>query len=107
MDQIPPDEEDTPEVHGSFASLVAKTRRSNDFFQSRRALGSSSSHPQVTQMTQEDDIQEDSSSDESVELAPIRKKIRRNHLHQPPIPQEHSKVLPHLQQSKTQIMVNG
>ena len=36
MEQIPPDDEDTPEVRGSFAALVARTRRSNNFSNPRK-----------------------------------------------------------------------
>ena len=71
MNQVPPDKEDTPEVRGSFADLVAKVRRSNDFFNSRKPLGMRSEFAQVTQMTQEDDIEEDDSSVTSQELAPM------------------------------------
>ena len=77
MEQIPPDDEDTPEVLGSFAALVAKTRRSNDFFLSKKALGSSLNLPQVTQMTQEEDIQDDSSMDESIDLLALEDKPKK------------------------------
>ena len=72
MNQIPPDKDDTHEVRGTFADLVAKVRKRNQFFESRRPLGRSidSGFAQVTQMTQDEDIQDDNSSVGSQELAP-------------------------------------
>ena len=72
MNQILPDKDDTHEVRGTFADLVAKVRKGNQFFESRRPLGRSidDGFAQVTQMTQDKDMQEDNSSVTSQELAP-------------------------------------
>ena len=103
MEQIPPDDEDTPEVRGSFAALVARTRRSNDFFLSKKALGSSLNLPEVTQMTQEEDIQDDSSMDESIDLLALEDKPKKK---PPSTPSstKNSSILPSFPRSVTRYL---
>ena len=71
MNPIPPDKEDTLEVQGTFADLVAKVKR-RIFFESQRPLGASANCVQVTQMSQEEDIEvDDDNSVTSKDLAPM------------------------------------
>lgn len=79
MNDIPPDKDDTPEVRSTFEARYTRTRRSNEFFSSRKPLGTLSRHIQVTQMTQEDDIEEDTSSDDQTKSSsPVAKKKNRD-----------------------------
>ena len=70
MNPIPPDKEDTLEVQGTFADLVAKVKR-RFFFESQRPLGTSANCVQVTQMSKEDIEVDDDNSVTSKDLAPM------------------------------------